>query len=240
MRRQVASPLARISGAHLAMVAAALVGGGLTYRLLATADQRTDIAVLRHSVAAGQRISTSDLRWESVRFDDSTSRLVVTRSQTAMLNRRVARHALSADALLAPSDIIPTATGRDGLAAMSVSIDRGHAVGGDLQSGDHVDVLAEASATGRVADNLEVTRVDSGEGGPLGRSGDKIIVTLALSREDAVNLAAATRAGDIDLIKTTGLGRAPTLTPRPNAIDGASDGETRTSSPTSLISKSGA
>lgn len=206
-----ATPYARLSPAHLAMVAAALIGGGLTFRLLSTADQRTEVAVLRHAVRAGEQVQTSDLRWVSIRIDDNDASSVVRKTELADLKGRVTRHAVSEDSFLARSDLIPKATKASGLAAMSVPLDRGHAVGGELRVGDRVDVLAEASTDGRVATNLEVIGVDDGDGGPLGRSGDTIIVTLALARNEAVALATALRAGDVDMIKTTGLGEAAPL-----------------------------
>lgn len=224
-RRLGASPFARVSPAHLAMVAAALIGGGLTFRLLSTADQRTEVAVLRQAVRAGESVGSSDLRWVSIRIDDSDAGSVVRRSEVARIKNRVSRHALSENAFLAPSDLIARATKANGLAAMSVPLDRGHAVGGQLRVGDRVDVLAEASADGRVAANLEVIDVDQGEGGPLGRSGDSIIVTVALARNEAVVLAAALRSGDVDMIKTTGLGAAaplPALAERSEGTEGDS------------------
>ncbi len=217
VRRQVR--IARVSMAHIAMAAAALLGGGLTFHLLTTADARTEVAVLTRAIPAGSSVTESQVRWEPIRADDGAGNLFLTRDTFTNLRSKVTAHALSANSILAPGDFLPRATEQDGLAAVSISVSRSGALGGALRRGDRVDIVAEAAPLGRVADNVEVIDIDTGESGPLGGGSDDVLVTLAVSRELAVSIAQVSRAGEVDLIRTTGLGDAAPLKAVPFADD---------------------
>ena len=211
------SPFAKISIAHLAIAGSALVGGGLTIRLLASADARVEVAVLAEALPAGSALPDRAIRWEPIRIDDSAADAVVTRSELASLRMKVTAQPLVSGTFLSGHHFVPVTSGGGTLAEMSIAVDRSRAVGGALVAGDRIDVLAAETVdgSGRVADDLEVVAVDRGDDGPLGGSLDKMIVTLSVTRTQAVSLAAAVRAGEIDLIKTTGLGPASDLPSKP-------------------------
>ena len=60
----------RLSGGHLAMLVAGLVGVVLTLALLRGADHRVPVAVAAHDLAPGTRLRAADVRYSPVAMSD--------------------------------------------------------------------------------------------------------------------------------------------------------------------------
>ena len=117
---------------------------------------------------------------------------------------------------------------------MSFPIPRAHALGGALDTGDRVDILAvgqDGADAGYVMTDVEVLAVDGGRGGPLGTT-DDVTLTIAVDSDGAVRLAAALERGTVTLVRSTGA--APNEAP----IDAASGPSGRSESTGGLSPKS--
>jgi Flp pilus assembly protein CpaB len=89
---------------------------------------------------------------------------------------------------------------------MSFPIPRSRAVGGAIDVGDRVDVLAVQHTTGRsgyVATNVPVLAFSSREAGPLQGSDDASIM-IAVDSAAAARIASALETGTITLVRATG------------------------------------
>jgi hypothetical protein len=90
---------------------------------------------------------------------------------------------------------------------MALSLDRSHAVQGNLSQGDLVDVLVTRAAsfdaapeTELVAAAVYILDVSLGESG---FDADRVDVVLAVDGDLAVNLTNARESGTIDLVRVT-------------------------------------
>jgi hypothetical protein len=87
------------------------------------------------------------------------------------------------------------------LRAMSIPIDRGHAVAGVLQSGDRVDVIVvRQGVAAYVATGIEVLDVTGGDGQFAGG----FSVTVGIDGPTSLRLASAVRDGGIEIVRATG------------------------------------
>jgi len=93
--------------------------------------------------------------------------------------------------------------------AMTIPITAEHAVGGDLQTGDRVDILATFQSgdvrarTVLVAEGLEI--VSSVEAGGLVTGEASVIgVTVAVTPQQAAELTFAIRSADLDVVRVEG------------------------------------
>ena len=113
---------------------------------------------------------------------------------------------LAAGEPIAPSLLVPPQVGLSPN-AFALSLDRSHAVQGDLAVGDAVDVLVtlpstfdEAPVTDLVATRVYILDVGFGESG---FDADRVDVLLAVDSELALELANARESGTIDLVRVS-------------------------------------
>lgn len=164
----------------------------------ATADPRQSYVVARSDLAVGQRIARADLATGRMDLPDFV--------------RKRAFRPEEADALVGSLVIGPVARGelvqssavrRDGADGRQVSfaLDPARAVGGQLQPGEFVDVVATVDdATSTVVRSARVAAVRD-RGGLAGA--DSLIVTLDVAGEEAaVALARAVDAGHVTLVRS--------------------------------------
>jgi Flp pilus assembly protein CpaB len=107
---------------------------------------------------------------------------------------------------ISPSLLVPPQVG-EAQDALALSLDRSHAVQGNLSKGDLVDVLVTRPAsfegppeTELVATSVYILDVSLGESG---FDADRVDVVLAVDGELAVELANARESGTIDLVRVT-------------------------------------
>jgi Flp pilus assembly protein CpaB len=98
----------------------------------------------------------------------------------------------------------------DGRRAMSLPVPREHAAGGDLRTGDRVDVLGVVSGgpdgdrVDYVATNIEVLAVGAERSGAVGSRPSEFSVTVAVDGTQARDLARALAAGSVEIVRSTG------------------------------------
>ncbi|MGH9016099.1 MAG: RcpC/CpaB family pilus assembly protein [Acidimicrobiia bacterium] len=208
--------LTRLSGGHLVMIVAGLVGMVLTLALLRNADERVKVAVAATDLRTGSVVGESSVRYERVRMDGDLLETVLRPADVAELERSIATGPIRAGELIARSDLRPVAA-RSGLRAVSIPIAPSRAVNGELAAGDRVDVvLAAEHEVAIIVAGAEV--LDVGEpdrGGAFGRVGDEFTVTLAVDAQEAQLLAAAITDGDILIARSTGAKTAESTPPLP-------------------------
>jgi Flp pilus assembly protein CpaB len=194
----------RLSGGHLAMLVAGLVGVVLTLALLRGADHRVPVAVAAHDLAAGTRLRAADVRYSPVAMSDDLLATTLDRAGVRRASGQVVVGPIRAGELVTRGRLRPhAATG--GRRAMSIPIDPARAVDGDLAPGDRVDVvLAGQQDVAIVVPGAEVLAVDKGDGGTFASAARQITVTLAVDARESQLLTAALADGDIAITRVTG------------------------------------
>jgi Flp pilus assembly protein CpaB len=204
VRRRRALPAGRaVVGGFL--VAASAVGVFTAWR--ASTDAPTArYVVVSGDVAPGERLDRSDLAL--VALDLPPAQRHVAFTDVGVLVGATALSALS-DGQLVQSSEVAKPLGAPSRAQISLRIDPGAAVGGDLRPGDTVDVIAtytaggapDTSTIGRGALVVKVLTDDQRVG-----SAGAIVVVLAVRPSELEPIAAASSAGHVTLARTTGVG----------------------------------
>jgi Flp pilus assembly protein CpaB len=219
--------LSRVSGGHVVMIVAGLLGLVLTLAVLRNADTRVRVAVAAHDVRAGSVVDEGDLRYARVKMDDALLDTVLEPDEVARLDEFVATSPIPAGEIVARSDLRPPAA-RSGLRAVSIPIEPARAVNGDLSAGDRVDVLlANEREVAIIIADAEVLDVsDPARETGFGEVQRDFTLTLAVDARGAQLLAVAITDGDILVARSTGAksaAGAPAL-PVDSAVLGGADG----------------
>jgi Flp pilus assembly protein CpaB len=194
-----------VSTGHVVMVLAGLFGALLTLVALRAADHTTPMLAAARDIAPGTVIDARALRVARIHADAATLATLIDSDQLDAVSGRVAIADIPAGTLLTRTAIRSAAQG-DAPRAMSFPIPRSRAVGGALDSGDRVDVLAVQQHSGRssyVATDVEVLDFDSQDNGPL-QGSDDAAVTIAVDSDSAARIASAIETGSITLVRATG------------------------------------
>jgi len=156
-------------------------------------------------IAPGTVIDSSVLRTAHVHADAATLATLFGSSDLDAVRGHVAIEAIPAGALITRG-AVRAATAGVASRAMSFPIPRSRAVGGAIDVGDRVDVLAVQHTTGRsgyVATNVPVLAFSSREAGPL-QGSDDASITIAVDSAAAARIASALETGTITLVRATG------------------------------------
>jgi len=204
VRRRRALPAGRaVVGGFL--VAASAVGVFGAWRA-STGGPTARYVVVTSDVAPGERLERGDLAL--VALDLPPAQRHVAFTDIGLLVGATALSALS-DGQLVQSSEVAKPVGAPSRAQISLRIDPGAAVGGDLRPGDTVDVIAtytaggtpDTSTIGRDALVVKVLTDDQRVG-----SAGAIVVVLAVRPSEIEPIAAAAAAGHVTLARTTGVG----------------------------------
>jgi Flp pilus assembly protein CpaB len=199
----------RFSLPHLVTLLAGLLAMLLVFAVLRGGEATSRVAVAAREVRAGAPLARSALRFTDLRAPGAIREQLVEPDSLAGLEGWIATRTIAPGDLVTRGDFRPPAAVAQ-QRAMSVPVDPAHAVGGALDAGDRVDVI-------RVLDNgqavfvvagaqvLGVNRPDPSAIGPDGAYS----LTLAVSSQDALRLAAAIRSEKFEVIRSTGTGRVP-------------------------------
>jgi pilus assembly protein CpaB len=189
-------PLGRLSTGHWVMLLAGVVAVVLNFAFLRSQQHTVDVAVADVDLVAGSLLNAADVTFTPVHVEESVQQGLVS---TADLDPgMVVVRTIPAGTLLSKADL---ATRSNGKRAMSIPIDREHAVGGLLERGDRVDVVASDSGTARyVLVGAEVLSVSDASGA----LGTDYSVTLALDADGVLAVAAAMSEGSLEIIRSTG------------------------------------
>jgi Flp pilus assembly protein CpaB len=188
----------------LAGIVLMLVGLLVVLGYSAAAGRRTPVLVAARNLPAGAVVRASDLRSSRIGADgDVLAALVTARQEPSIVGRRLAVPVGAGEpfprAALVASSASP--------AAFTLAVPAAHALGGQLQPGDHVSVLATfSSATGAattqaLARNLVVLAV--GQPPAIGDPNQSTVpVTVALPDPRlSSRLALANSTAKIDLLR---------------------------------------
>lgn len=184
--------------AGLLMVLVSVVAGAA---VIGNADRTVRVWAVRRALPAGTTLTGDDLTQRRVRlFGADRTRYVDARGGDP------AGRVLLRD--LGDGDLLPLSAlaepGTTETRVVGLPLDRAHALGGEVERGDVVDVFAtrkgaDGVETKAVARNVRVVGVDRPSGGfAAGRGGD-FVVLVEVSPDLALDLAAAVRGAEIDL-----------------------------------------
>jgi Flp pilus assembly protein CpaB len=116
----------------------------------------------------------------------------------------------------------------EGLRSMSIPVGREHAAGGDLSPGDRVDVIrvSDDGQAEYAAADVEVLAVGDDGGGGLGEQATQFHVVVAVDEAEALSIAEALGADQVEVVRSTGATVATGAVPPPGAptSGGAPDG----------------
>lgn len=213
----------RVSGAHVVVALAGLLGGVLTLAALRADARDVRVVVAAHDLRVGSRVVAGDLRAVAVHGDVSAlSSLVRAESGTRIVGDVIVAPVRRGDPLRASDVAAVSASG--GARSVSFAVDERDAVGGALDAGDRIDVVGVAHDghdAGFVLVDAPVLAVHvPSSSGPLHTSDGQVEITVSVSGDDALRLAGAVANARVIAVDATGatpLGGAITRYPLPVA-----------------------
>jgi Flp pilus assembly protein CpaB len=209
---RTASGRRRIGGRRPLPSGRAVVGGLLVALAMVVAFQLgtgggdrpgRSVVVARRAIRLGQRIGPDDVAVERAAIPDEAAAAAfdhVDAVEGSVALVAIDRGAVVERAALAPSGRDPTGP------QLSFAVDRTHALDGDLEPGDRLDLFAtygsgDGAKTVRVARAVHLVAVDTADHGGLEGSG-KVVVTVELSpSDDLLAVAHATDVASVSLVR---------------------------------------
>jgi pilus assembly protein CpaB len=192
----VRGPLGRLSNGHWVMLVAGVVAVVLNFAFLRSQQHMVTVAVAAADLQAGSLLDISQVAFTAIHAETSIENGLL--SRTDLEDGLVLARSVPAGALISKADIL---MGESGVRAMSIPVDREHAVGGLLRRGDRVDVVASDSGTSRyVLVDAEVLSVSDASGA----LGSDYSVTVALDGDSALRVAAALSNETLEVVRSTG------------------------------------
>lgn len=185
----------------LALAVVAAVLAALFFLRATGGPEGVLVAVAARDIAAGEAVAIGDLRFSEVAASPRVLATLVPRKDLAALDGTIATRGIVEGSPLLRADLVAPAAG-GGQRAMSLPVEREHAVGGALRPGDRVDVIDGAEGSYVVTD-AEVLAVPSLSSGTLSGTGTYAI-TIAVDAQGALRLAAAIAGGKIEVVRSTG------------------------------------
>ena len=210
-KRARRSLISRLSFGHVVMITAGLLAFMLNVLILRSKGETVEVSVAAQPIAAGSRLQAEDVGYRSIDAEGPFLDRVLSREAIEPLLGHVVLREINSGAPLLADDVKPAAA-PDSARAMNIPITPDHAVAAALFVGDRVDVIAVDDLESRfVATAIEVLEVSLGGGRT---SGDRFGVTVAVSEEQALAIAAAIDGDSVHLLRSTG-SRAIVVTPVP-------------------------
>lgn len=206
----------RLASGHLLMILAGVLTFVLVANALRSRDATVQVAVAAGELAPGAVVGPGSTRTATLPASSSLREALVT-PETLRGGRWVATRRIAAGEPVVASAVAKAAA-PNGLRAMSVPVSPDHAAGGELNVGDRVDVInADGAQALYVVRNAEVIGVAPrrGSAGFSSSSTGQFYVIIAVDADPALRLAAAIRAGKLEVLRTTGADTAavPPTTP---------------------------
>lgn len=195
--------MSRLSLGHVIMIMAGLIAFLLVFSLLKSRDETFQIATAAVDLPAGTSVDEDTLLFAEVGITDRSllgSFLSPEQGALAVEEGWVVTRTIPAGDPVRLNDF-RSEPDPSQLRAMSIPIERSHAVAGVLQAGDLVDIIVVRSGTARyVATGTEVLDVGGGESQLAGG----FTVTVAVDGATSLRLASAVRDGGIEIVRATG------------------------------------
>lgn len=172
----------------------AAVAGLLALRL----DERQDVLVARGTIVVGQQITAEDLAVAKVASDGVT---VIGADQADAVIGRFASALIPPGRLIDPDMLGGSSLLSSDKAAVGVPLGTGRYPASGLETGDLVQVVQALEGEGKeIAARATVSSVRTPEDGVFASGGGQTVVTLIVSRNEAVKVAAAAAADQISLV----------------------------------------
>jgi pilus assembly protein CpaB len=192
-----------VSLGHVVMVASGLLAFVFVAAALRDRADTVQVLVATADLPAGTQLDGSNTELASLPADSPLAASLLTPDRLADGGLVVGGAVRAGEPLLASAVVAVEAS--SGLRAMSVPIERSHAVGGALRVGDLVDIAdvdADGSAVWAVtgAQVLEVGSESAGLGGVSG----SFFVVVDVTADQALRLAAALADGQVHVVRSTG------------------------------------
>jgi Flp pilus assembly protein CpaB len=191
----------------LLLVALSVIGG---LRLAATSDETVAVYAAARDLPADHVLVAGDLRVTRINADDDVLGGLIAAASGNPPLRRVLRASVVEGGLVATAALGGVESkGRE----ITVPISSEHALGGALEMGDRVDVLAsfdkgtELAKTLTVAAGARVAAVVHADGLFGQREGELTALTLSVAPDDVVFVAFAVRNGELDVVRANGTTR---------------------------------
>lgn len=193
----------RPSLSHILIAVAAILAFVFNFLALQDRSDTTLVAVATSDLKAGQRISSSDIRFVPVAADFAGIDSLVNQTDWSEVEGWVLTRAIAADGVVEGSSLSEP-TGAGNLRSMSIPVPLEHAAGGLLAAGDIVDVVSVDDGNAMfVASGLTVVSVAVADSGGIGGLGPYHIV-VSVTVEQALGLSRAIDSGSIEVIRSTG------------------------------------
>ena len=165
----------------------------------------TTYVVVTDDIAPGERIERDDLAMVTVDLPAAQRRLAFTDLDVLVGATAIAP---LVDGQLVQSSAVAKPTGAPERAQVSLRVEAGSAVGGDLRPGDVVDVIATYTSGGephtstiaRSALVVKLVRDEQRVG-----AGSSVVVVLAVRPDELEPIASAAAAGHVTIARTTGV-----------------------------------
>lgn len=175
-----------------------------TYLLLRDRETSYPVAVAAEEIRAGTVVRPSSFATAEVKVAEDVLSGLLPSNEVAARDGWVAAGTVAEGELVSRSDLREPAAPSE-QRAMSFPIDAQRAVGGDLQTGDRVDVIAVVGGlSSYVATDLEVIDVATPEGRAALAAASTFGLTVAVDAEEALALAQALSVGEVSVLRSTG------------------------------------
>jgi hypothetical protein len=188
----------------LLLVALSILGG---LRLASTSDNTVPVYVAAKDLPADHVLTPGDFRITRIHASADTLAGLVVATKGSPPVHRVLRFPVAEGGLVATSTLGGVASrGRE----ITVPIGSDHALGGALEVGDRVDILAsfdkgtEDAKTLTIASGAQVVDVVHADGLFGQREGELTALTVSVAPDDVVFVAFAVRNGDVDVVRANG------------------------------------
>ncbi len=185
------------------MIVAGLLAVVVNFALLRAGDDTVLVAVAAREVPAGTAVDESYFELTEVEVAPDILERLLPAEELAATQGAIAARTIPAGQLVARSDLQAPAAPLE-LRAMSIPIDRDHAVGGALTVNDRVDIIrVEDGVAEYVVVGAPVLAVPGDRSGAF-QAVTGYHVVVAVDATTALELASAIRQGAIEIVRSTG------------------------------------
>ncbi|MFZ0015563.1 MAG: hypothetical protein WAL25_15775 [Acidimicrobiia bacterium] len=206
----------RLSATHVLIAVVVILAFVLNLLVLRDRSSTVLVAMADQPLTTGALLSPESIRLVPIDSGFEGLDELVTEESLAGFEGWVLDRAIAPGGMLDRSSLVEPGEA-SGLRSMSLPIAEEHAAGGSLISGDRVDVISVAGgAASFVATDLEVTGVASAPAGSIGTTSSYHVV-VAVTAEQALDLAAALASDSLELVRATGA--AEVVDPAREGID---------------------
>lgn len=199
------------------MIVSGLLALLLTFSLLRSREETFRVAVAARDIPAGTPVDGGSFRFADIQAGDEVLGRLVQPDEVDEVAGWIATATVRAGDLVSRNDLLPPAAS-SGLGAMSIPIERDHAVGGALTPGDRVDVIEVRDGQARyIVQGAEVVAVGSSRTGEgfAAQSIGMFSVTISVDPNVALQIASAIREAGLEIVRSTGVPAIQQPSPAP-------------------------